>query len=60
MMTLTLFTVSRADNGWIVDLHMRYCAGPAKTVLCLTWEEVEKVCRDAAFPYPNPNDPRKP
>jgi hypothetical protein len=58
MTILPLFTVQRADNGWLVDLHARYT--PAKTVLCLTWDEVEKVCREAAFPYPDPNDPRKP
>lgn len=57
MMTLNLFTVSRAENGWIVDLHMRYCAGPAKTILCLTWEEVEKVCREAAFVGSQPKMP---
>jgi hypothetical protein len=59
MRTLSLFTVSRAHNGWIVTLHDGFYTA-SRTILCLTWEEVEKVCREAAFPYPDPSDPRKP
>lgn len=54
-----LFTVSRASNGWLVTLHDSFY-GAERTVLCLTWEEVEKVMRAAAFPYPNKNEPRGP
>lgn len=55
-----LFTVSRASNGWLVDIFAEYLAGPSRTVLCMTWAEVEEVMRAEAFPYPNKDEPRGP
>lgn len=58
--TRDLFTVSRASNGWLVYLHGDFLGGLPKVVLCLTWDDVAKLCRDTAFPYPNPDEPRGP
>lgn len=52
-------SIARAHNGWIVTVEPAIQLGPQRSVLCLTWEEVEKVVKDAAFPYPTP-DPRMP
>lgn len=44
-----LVTVTRVNNGWIVDVH---CEMHPHTLVCPTWEEVEEHVRKAAF-YPN-------
>lgn len=57
MNTRPICSIDRAHNGWIVTIHG---AVSARSYLCLTWEEVERMARDAAFPFPDKEEPRIP
>ena len=54
-----LFAVSRISNGWLITIHEHWKQN-ARVVYCSIWPEVEKVCRNIAFPYPNKDEPRGP
>lgn len=49
--------VSRIRNGWIVTSLWRH--GDDEERFCATWEEVEKVAKEAAFPFGS-SEPRGP
>lgn len=52
-----LFSVYRADNGWIVVVKEK-CHSP-RYVLCHTWNDVKITCTNAAFFDPaEEKDPR--
>lgn len=54
-------SIDRAHNAWIVTVNSPVpFAGIPRSYVCLTWEEVEKAARDAAFPFPDKNEPRVP
>jgi hypothetical protein len=42
-------TISRAHNGWLVTTQRGTCSNFEKTYLCMTWEEVERRVKQAAF-----------
>lgn len=49
MKTLEIAVIHRVENGWLVTVpNSSYSKN---TYLCVTWEDVEKRTKDAAFFY---------
>lgn len=58
MKLLEITTIHRAKNGWLVSVPNSSYG--KDTYVCLTWEEVEKKVKEAAFYFPHYTEPRMP